>query len=207
MITTDTSMIINYENAKIKLLTADIKGCQQFFKRNGYKLEEAYSELLNDNLKNAKEIFASIADRDIRAHWALIMISFIEGEVNDYPSYFEIRNFLEIDINILITYYKGEYVEKIIRYADYMFTINPEVHKFIGRVFWNNDLKEQALFFLNRAKNYFYHDPELHFLLAMVYIDIEDNIQALKALNDCITVLPDYYPAVDLLNKLKNNIK
>lgn len=196
-------MIKTYQNAKNKLLTADIEGCQQFFQTNGYELEQAYAELLNDNLLKAEAIFSSIADKDIRAHWALVMLSFIEGKVNDYPSYFEIRNFLEIDLNILITYFKGEYVEKIIRYSDYMFTINPEVYKFIGRVFWNNDLKEQALFFLNRAKNYFYHDPELHYLLAVVYLDKKDYLNTFKAVNDCLTVLPDYYPAVDLLNKLK----
>lgn len=196
-------MIKTYQNAKNKLLTADIEGCQQFFQTNGYELEQAYAELLNDNLLKAEAIFSSIADKDIRAHWALVMLSFIEGKVNDYPSYFEIRNFLEIDLNILITYFKGEYVEKIIRYSDYMFTINPEVYKFIGRVFWNNDLKEQALFFLNRAKNYFYHDPELHYLLAVVYLDKKDYFNTFKAVNDCLTVLPDYYPAVDLLNKLK----
>lgn len=198
-------MIKTYQNAKNKLLTADIEGCQQFFKNNGYELEQAYAELLNDNLLKAEAIFSSIADKDIRAHWAMVMLSFIEGKVNDYPSYFEIRNFLEIDLNLLITYYKGEYVEKIIRYSDYMYTINPEVYKFIGRVFWNNDLKEQALFFLNRAKNYFYQDPELHYLLAIVYLDNKDYLNAFKAVNDCLTVLPDYYPAVDLLNKLKKS--
>ncbi len=196
-------MILTYKDAKNKLLTADICGCQQFFERNGFVLEQAYTELLQDNLEKAGELFESILELDIRAHWGLIMLAFIKGDLNDCPSYFEIRNFLEIDLNILINYYKGDYVEKIIRYADYMFTINPEVHKFIGRVFWNNDLKEQALFFLHRAKSYFYHDPELHFLLAVTYLDINDTGSAIRALEDCLEVLPDYFPAKNLLNKLK----
>ena len=107
---------------------------------------------------------------------------------------------LEIDLNILINYCKGDYVEKIVRYADYMFTINPEVHKFIGRVFWNNDLKEQALFFLHRAKDYFFHDPELHFLIALTCLDSDDIGGAIKSLEDCITILPGYFPAQNLLN-------
>ncbi|MFR1672575.1 MAG: tetratricopeptide repeat protein [Candidatus Gastranaerophilaceae bacterium] len=197
-------MILDYEYAKNKLLASDIDGCQQFFEKKGYILEAAYCELLNENLLKAKALFQTILEQDIRAHWGLFIISLIEGNAQECPSYFEIRNFLEIDLNLLIEYYKGEYVEKIIRYTDYMFTINPEVYKFIGRVFWNNDLKEQAMFFLDKAKYYFYHDPELHYLLAYVYMSSGERINALKCLNDCLMVLPNYYPAVNLLNKLKN---
>ena len=196
-------MISDYKDAKNKLLTADIDGCQQFFTRNGCKLEEAYMYIYEDNLQEAEILFRRIKEQDIRAHWALVMLSFIKGDVEDVPSYFEIRNFLEIDLDILINWYKGDYVEKIVRYADYMFTINPEVHKFIGRVFWNNDLKEQALFFLHRAKDYFFHVPELHFLLALTCLDSDDIGGAIKALEDCTTILPGYFPAQNLLNKLK----
>ena len=124
-------MILNYECAKNKLLASDFEECRQFFVKNNYVLEAAYCEFLNENLDKAKELFLSVKNIDIRAHWALFLISLIDGEIDDCPSYFEIRNFLEIDLNILITYYKGEYVEKIIRYSDYMFTVNPEVYKFI----------------------------------------------------------------------------
>ena len=196
-------MVLSYKDAKNKLLTADIDGCQQFFARNGYKLEEAYVCIYEDKLQEAEIIFRQIKEQDIRAHWALIMLAFINGEVEDVPSYFEIRNFFEIDLDILINWYKGDYVEKIVRYADYLFTINPEVHKFIGRVFWNNELKEQALFFLNRAKNYFYHDPELHFLIAQTYLEDKNIAGTINALNDCLNILPDYFPAQNLLNKLK----
>lgn len=196
-------MILNYKMAKKNLLAANIDGCQQFFEKNGNILELAYTELLLDNVDKAEKLFLSIIDKDIRAHWGLVLIAFIKGVVNDfYPSYFEIRNFLEIDLNILINYYKGDYVEKIIRYSDFMFTINPEVYKFVGRVFWNTDLKEQAEFFFYRAKSYFYHDPELHFLLAEMYLQKKDNCMAIASLNDCLQVLPNYFPAVDLLKKL-----
>ena len=48
-------------------------------------------------------------------------------------------------------------------------SVNPETHKYIGRVFWNNELYSYGKFYLERAKNYFYQDPELHVLLAIVY--------------------------------------
>lgn len=200
-------MISEYKRSKEKLLAVHDLGCRQFFLENGFLLEYAYCEFLNDNLKLAKEIFASLREKDIRAHWALFMISLIEGEINEYPSYFEIRNFLEIDLNILINYYKGDYVEKIIRYADFMFSINPETHKFIARVLYNNSLEQQAMYFLERAKSYFYNDPELHFLIGYIYYSKGEIAKARKALKDCLYVLPKYFPAVDLLRRIDTDIR
>ena len=199
-------MALDYETAKEKLLTSLDENCQQFFVKNGYILENAYYELLSENLEKAKNLFNAVKNNDIRAHWAAFMVSLIEGDVREYPSYFELRNFLEIDLNILLTYFKGNYVENIIRYADFMFTINPEVHKFIGRVLYNNGYREQGMFFLDRAKNYFYHDPELHYLLAYIYYCDKDYQRAQKAANDCLYILPAYFPAVSMLKKLKDKI-
>ena len=80
------------------------ESCQQFFVKNGYILENGYYELLSDNIEKAKNLFNAIKDNNIRAHWASFMISLIEENVKEYPSYFELRNFLEIDLNILLTY-------------------------------------------------------------------------------------------------------
>ena len=182
------------------------KGCQQFFVKKGYILEQGYYKLLQDNLQEAKQIFSMIKDTDIRASWALFLISLIEGNITEYPTYFELRNFLEIDLNILIHYYKGDYVEKIIRYADFMFTINPEVHKFIGRVLYNNGYEEQAMFFLERAKNYFYNDPELHYQLAYIYYNSREFTKAQNALNDCLNILPQYFPAINLQSKIAKKL-
>ena len=195
-------ILSDYKKAKEELLAGDNIDCQQFFVKNGCVLEDAYLHFFSGDLEYAKKQFERIEDFDIRAHWALFEIALIEGEVLEYPSYFEIRNFLEIDLNILIKYCQGTFVEKIIRYADYMYTINPEVHKFIGRVLYNNDLKEQGMFFLNRAKSYFYHDPELHFLLAYIAFMDKDYTKARKSVEDCLRILPDYFPARNLMKRL-----
>ena len=200
-------MILDYKTAKAKLLTEMDENCRQFFVKNGYILETAYYELLSENLEKAKNLFNALKNNDIRAHWACFMISLIEGDIKEYPSYFELRNFLELDLNILLKYYKGNYIENIIRYADFLFTINPEVHKFIGRVFYNYGYIEQGMFFLDRAKNYFYNDPELHYLLAYIYFKGKEYKRAQKAANDCLRILPNYFPAVNILKKLNGEIK
>ena len=199
-------MIFDYKTAKKDFLAAKFKGCKRFFEAHNDVLEQAYCELIMDNLKKAKELFESIEKQDIRAHWGLVMLEFIKGQVTKYPTYFELRNFLEIDLHILITYCKGDYVEKIVRYADFMFTINPETYKSIGRVFLNNGLKPQAMFFLKRAKDRFYNDPELHYIFAQVYYEDGDINVCKSSLNTCLSILPKYAPAVALLNKIESDV-
>jgi len=83
-----------------------------------------------------------------------------------------------------------------------MFTINPETHKFIGRAFLNNNMKPQAMFFLKRAKDYFYHDPELHFMLAAIYRDENEIELAKNSAETCLEILPNYAPAKALLKEI-----
>ncbi len=198
-------MVLEYKKAKENLLANLDSDSQQFFVKKGCILETAYCCLLNDNLEDAKKNFSLIKNNDIRADWALFMISLIEDNVKEYPTYFQLRNFLEIDLNILIHYYKGDYVEKIIRYCDFMFTINPEVYKFVGRVLYNNNLECQALFFLEKAKSYFWNDPELHYLLGYIYFNKGDLDNARKAAEDCLRILPKYFPALELMKKVVYN--
>ena len=197
-------MDLEYENAKQKLLTFMDDECQRFFVTKGHAIEYGYTKLLQEKLSEAENIFANNKEYDIRAKWALFMISLIKGQIREYATYLELRDFLEIDLNILIHYGKGDYVEKIIRYSDFMYTINPEVYKFIGRVFYNNDLKEQAMFFLKQAKNYFYNDPELHYLLSYIYYSSKDFVKAEQAAKDCLYILPKYFPALNMLKTLQN---
>lgn len=199
-------MVLDYNNAKQKLLTFDIDGCQRFFAENGCLLELGYCFLLSDNLKDARAAFIQAREFDKRANWALFMTNLFLNLPADYPSYFELRNFLEIDLNILIQAGKGEFVEKLISYADFFYTINPEVYKYLGRVFLNNDLEQYGYFFLMRAKDYFYNDPELHYLLAEFFFNKKNFKEAKKYAQTCLEVLPEYFPAKKMLEKIADAV-
>ncbi|MFI3299892.1 MAG: hypothetical protein R3Y28_00580 [Candidatus Gastranaerophilales bacterium] len=188
----------DYNKAKQKLLTPDFKSVQQFFVENNYILELAYSKIFEEELEDAKSLLNSINDIDTRAKWTLTMISLIEGKAVNYPTYFQLRNFFEIDLNLLITHYKGEYVENILRYSDSLFNVNTEIYKYIGRVLYINGLKEQGIFFLERAKNYFYNDPELHFCFATINYENKNFDEAMKNIETCLAILPEYFPAINL---------
>ncbi len=192
-----------YENVKNNFLSGKLKGCRAYFEAHNYYIEAAYCNIVLDNLKKAQELFEKAVSYDMRAHWGLFLLRLIDGNICQSPTYFEIRDFLEIDLSILIMYCKGDYIEKILRYADFMAYYNLECYKFIGRAFWANNMMPAAMFFLNRAKDKLYNDPELHYLLAYIaYYNDNDINKTKKELDVCLGILPQYAPAVTLAKKI-----
>lgn len=195
--------LISYKEAKEKFLSHDYASAETFFKEHNLMLEFGYCKMLSGNVKEAKEIFKTVSEQDLRANWAEKLTQFIEGYVLTTPSYFQVRNFLEIDLNLLINSHLPEYVENIINGADLFYTANPESYKFIARVMTNNDYNELALYFLKKAENKFYYDPELHLMLANYYLMAGEKSQAKKYINNCLKMLPNYFPAKKLLEKIR----
>lgn len=196
-------MDLNYKKAINKLLAGSDESCQQFFIENNKLLEQAYYNLLHGRHVEAYEIFSQIEQEDIRAHWGKFLSLLVIKKIETYPSYFELRNFLEIDFNLLLENARGEYIENILSYTAWLSSINPEVNKYIGRVFIKNGYDKFGIFYLEEAKRVFFNDPELHYLLAEYYYRLHDFNNAMYALNCCLEILPEYYPALTLKKKIK----
>lgn len=191
----------SYQQAKNSILLGDYS-VKDFFKQNNFVLEYAYCQLCLGDAETAESEFKKIASFDFRADWGLKLIQFIKGYVKDAPSYFQIRNFLEIDLNLLIQAGQAQFVENIINGADLFYSINPESYKFIARVMLNSDFIDVALYYLTQAKDKFYYDPEMHFMLANCYVKTGEILNAKESLKLCLSILPGYYPARNLLDKL-----
>lgn len=196
--------IESYNDAKKFFLLGDYS-VGTFFKQNGFLLEYAYCELLSGNIEYANKEFDKIKDSDFRANWAIKLIQFIKNSISEMPTYFQVRNFLEIDLNLLLQADKPEYVENIINGADLLYSVNPESYKFISRVMLNNDFVDVALFYLLKAKDKFYCDPEMHLMLANCYLQKGESSKARIAANNCLAILPEYFPAKKLLAKINLN--
>ena len=193
-----------YMKAKEELLTATGEDCQLFFRKENMQLELAYYELMHKNPVAAKNILRTIQDTDIRAHWGYFIASLVEGKVEGYPSYLELRNFYEVDLQLFFTYYLGEFIEEICKYSDWLFSINPEIFKYTGRAFLTNQYFDFGLYFLKKAKEKYFNDPELHYLLAEYHTNSCNYSDAYADLKNCLSILPDYYPAVKLKQKIEN---
>ena len=197
-------MTEEYEKIKENFLSGKFKGCRAFFEEKGYYTEAGYCYIILDKFDKAKKCFEKAKDENIRAHWGLLLLQMISGKISIIPTYFEVRSFLETDLDIFITYCKGDIVEKIIRYCDFLAVYNLECYKFIGRAFWSHGMQTPAMYFLNRAKDKLYNDPELHYLLAYIYYTEDKNIQKCRReIETCLNILPEYAPATALAQKIQ----
>ena len=186
-------MITNYNNAKKQLESGIVENCSSYFKKYGYSLEYGYCLILDGKLTEAEKELKK--NDSIRADWALKLIPFMQGYVEILPTYFQIRNFLEIDINLLLLAKQKDFVAYILGGADLLYSVNCESYKFISRVLMNNGYFDSSKTYLDKAKDSTYNDPELHFMYCQYYIYNKDFAKALQAINDCLAILPEYYPA------------
>ena len=164
-------------------------------------IEHAYLSILNDDLISAEEVFK--LNDSPRSRWGIILIEILTGFLQTYPTYFEIRNFLEIDMDFLLKNEKLDYIEQILGASEILITINQETYKYIARVMYENKLYKVARDYLEKSKAIFYKDPELHFMLAKYYLRLNDYDNTLYYINECLKILPEYYPA----KKIKEQVQ
>jgi len=192
----------DFENGKVKK-------AGMFFSRHGYELEAAYCKLVEGNLKGAKQLFLKLRDKNLRADFGYRLVNILQSKLPDepvpvekLPKFFQLRNFLETDLNMLIKYNKGDYVEKLCMYSDILAGINSETYKYFSRVFFFNNYIEYALHFAMKAKSYFYNDAELHYHLALIMMAQNNHEMAMNYCNSCLRIADNYYPAKHLLQIL-----
>ncbi len=166
-------------------------------------IEHAYLAVLNEDLKSAKEIFSKIDNP--RGIWGTILVSVLEGYMEIFPTFFQIRNFLEIDLDLLLKNEKVDYVEQLLGALDIFAEINQEVYKFAARVMFENNLQSAAFNYMQKSKDIYYNDAELHFMLMRYYLKIHDFEQAYFHANECLNLIPNYYPALIMKEKIEEN--
>lgn len=196
---------MDYNLAKDYLANLQLDECENFFKQNNCFLEIGYCELLRGKINEAKRTFNIVRNGDLRASWAYIFIQFMQNHIMAMPTYFQIRNFLEIDIGFLIKAQMYEYLENVINAADLFFEVNQESYKFISRVLLNYNFDEAAEIYLDRGSSRCFNDPELHFLYGNYYLKYNDVKSAKHEFETCLDVLGGYYPAIMMLEKLNNS--
>lgn len=167
---------------------------------NANEIEQAYLSILGDDFDSAYKIFAE--SDSPRAKWGISLISILKGYIMPYPTYFQIRNFLEIDLDFLLKNGKIDYVEMVLGASEILLEMNQEAYKYIARVMFENKFYKSAKEYLEKSKNVLYNDPEMHFLFAKYYLIFKDFEKADLALDNCLKYVPDYYPAKQMQKEI-----
>lgn len=196
--------MITYESAKKELESGIVNAqTKKYFVEHDYSLEHGYCLILEGKLSEAIDVLKKMDS--LRADWAIKFIPFMQGYVEVLPTYFQIRNFLEIDLNLLIMAKQVDLISYVLGGADLLYSVNCESYKYIARVFMNNGYLDIAKNYIDLGRNNTYNDPELHFMNAQYYNFMHDKGNALQAIEDCLKILPEYYPAIKIKESLLEN--
>lgn len=165
--------------------------------------ESGYCLLMQGDLFNAKRLWDTLDDSKPIYLWGKSLLGFIEKKPAEIPTYFQIRNFLEQDLDALLTAKLTNYAENLINSIDLIAQVNSESYKYMARVLFNHKYFDISKSFLQQSKDIYYKDPETHFLLAKICLEKNEIEEAKTSLNDAIRVNEDYFPAKNLLLKIK----
>jgi len=163
-------------------------------------IEHAYLAILNDDLETAQAVFESIESP--RARWGIAFVDILKGYIEHFPTYFEIRNFLEIDLDFLLKNEKFDYVGHILGSLETLCKTNQEVYKYVARVMYENKLYKSAREYMEKSQEVFYNDPELQFMFAKYYLNDRNYSDAKSHIEECLNILPEYFPAIELKKQI-----
>lgn len=174
----------------------------EIYRKIDMPYEHGRCELLLGNIDNTKYIWKTINDDSPQTLWGRSLLEFINLYVIHIPTFFQIRAFLEVDLDDLLNAGQIPFCENIVNGAHIFEKSNQESYKFIGRVFVNNKYFDLAKLYLNKAKDICYIDPEVHFLLAKCYLNDNKKEDATKELKVCLDKGYNYFPAKKLLDEI-----
>lgn len=182
--------------AKIALQECDIECAYNFYEKAENLEGCAYCKIIKGDYLEAEIILRLIKNSSPFAQWLFAMLMLIQKREDIFVSYFEIRNFLEQDLDIFIKYGQFELINKIISNLQYLEMFNKEVYKYVARVFINNFYRlDLAKKFLDKSLNIFYKDSETHFLYGEFYLLQKDYVKALNSFKKSIIGDCEYSPA------------
>ena len=70
---------------------------------------------------------------------------------------------------------------------------------------FENNLLSAAFKYMQKSKDIYYNDAELHFMLMRYYLKVHDFEQAYLEVNECLQLIPNYYPALVMKEKIEEN--
>ena len=150
--------------------------------------ECGYCKFIQGDVEQAKNYWENATIDSPAINWGLNLIKITNLTIPRNLTFFQIRNFLERDLELLFKNHQLKMIENIMSADAILAEINPETYKFIGRVLLNNGYYDLAYNFLEKAEDVCYKDCEVHFLLAQYYILKNDKKEAIKTLHKSILI-------------------
>lgn len=193
------------DDDKIKLDTArklfyarDYLGAVSLFDELGCDYEKGFATLLLGDDIEARKIWNGVINPCPAVFWGLDILDIIRCRYSVYPTYFQVRAFLEVYLHLFILNEHLTWAENMISGHEIFSKVNYESCKFIARVLFFHGYDELTLDFIEKSKKICYPDPEALFIEAQTYLRCNNNTKALHSLNKILEIVPEYTPALNL---------
>ncbi len=188
---------------QIYLNTTELDKAYEYYEKANNIQNCAYIKFLKGDLEAALLLLNNIKDESSFINWLINIINIIKDK-EPYPTYFQIRNFYEQDLEMLFRSKQNNLIYKILNKTKYLSKYNMEIYKYTGRVLYNNKYYEESKNHIKKSIEICYKDPESHFLLGEIYIKINKKDEAINEFRKAIEVNEKYLPAEDRLKDLLN---
>lgn len=192
--------------AKSALYSGFIKDAYLYFNKAKNIYGCAYCKFLTGNLEEANIMLKLIKNSSPAVNWLIFLIEVINNKITNQPTYFQIRNFYEQDLEMLFHYKQNDFINKIVEKNYYMENFNKEIYKYTARVLLNNKYIDIAEKFLKKSIDICYKDPETHYILGELYISKKNFSKAKKEFDISNNVTGEYLPAKNKLKDLCNGL-
>lgn len=194
------------QKAKEFFYNGDYKEALKLFNDTKSYYEAGLCALLLSDEKLARSMWEKDKEPCIATKWGLIVLDLIHLKIKERPTFFQVRAFLEVYLNLFIINSHLKWAENIISACDILCRSNPEVYKFIARVLFANGYFELTHHFIEESKKIFYLDPEAHFIDSQTYF-LEGNYKmAYEAIIDTLTSAGEYYPALEFKKTIEEKL-
>lgn len=188
--------------ANICLQEGDFNGAYNYYNLAKNTQGCGYCKFITGEIEQAKIILSLVKDSSSFVNWILFLTELCEGKTGITPTYFQIRNFYEQDLEMLFTAKQYEIIKKIINKNSYLENFNKEIYKYTARVLLNNNMPQEAEKYLKKSIDICYKDPETHFLLGEIFEKSNYTQKAIQEFKKAIEVTGEYLPAEKRLKYL-----
>lgn len=164
----------------------------------------AFVLILMKKLDDAEKILIN-ASMSPACNWCKFLIDlFLEKEpLNQCPSFFAIRHFMELTVYCLLMSNNCKFIQLLVKNMNKLMKINPDAEKLTGYAYFHFGKYDDAIKLLNNSIKKDQYDGEIYYKLAQIYYLKNEPYEALSMLNNAQLFLPDHYPTKVLLEKVE----
>ena len=190
---------------KSALYKGDLISAYENFKKVHSIIGCAYCKLLNQEEDRALSMILPVKGSSSAINWLISLIKLLKDDLSYPPTYMQIRNFYEQDLNLFFIYTLEDYINKLLMRSQFYEYYNREIYKYNARVLLNYDFTALAEEYIVHSRDIYYNDPETHYILGDIYMRKGQRKEARKEFEISNKVSSEYLPAKEKIRELDNS--